>query len=106
VSELTTISLGSREPEVTIRTVPTFDRAVDDFLGDCHRRGFTERTIRAYKRTYDEFSEVCHATSTSRRSRSTIYGVTCRPSHTLRPERWPASRLTWPRCSSGSTWKA
>jgi len=40
-----------------IRTVLTFDRAADDFLSDCHRRGFTERTIRTYQRSYDEFSE-------------------------------------------------
>jgi len=55
VSDL--IAVDSREPEVIIRTVLTFDRAADDFLGDCHRRGFTERTIRTYQRTYDELSE-------------------------------------------------
>ena len=51
------IALDRREPEVIIRTVLTFDRAADDFLSDCHRRGFRERTIRTYQRTYDEFSE-------------------------------------------------
>jgi integrase len=50
------VALDAREPEVIIRTVLTFDRAADDFLSDCHRRGFTERTIRTYERTYDEFS--------------------------------------------------
>jgi integrase len=50
------VSLDLREPEVIIRPVLTFDRAADDFLSDCHRRGFTERTIRTYERTYDEFS--------------------------------------------------
>jgi integrase len=54
VSDL--VALDRREPEVIIRTVLTFDRAADDFLSDCHRRGFTERTIRTYERTYDEFS--------------------------------------------------
>jgi integrase len=34
----------------------TFDRAADDFLSDCARRGFTPRTIATYQRTYDEFS--------------------------------------------------
>lgn len=52
-----TVTLDLREPEVIIRTVLTFDRAVDDFLSDCHQRGFTDRTIRTYQRTYDEFSE-------------------------------------------------
>ena len=51
------IALDLREPKVIIREVLTFDRAADDFLSDCHRRGFTERTIRTYQRTYDEFSE-------------------------------------------------
>jgi hypothetical protein len=45
------ITLDLREPEVIIRTVVTFDRAADDFLSDCHRRGFTERTLRTYQRT-------------------------------------------------------
>lgn len=57
MSEPATVVLDSREPEVIIRTVLTFDRAADDLLSDCHRRGFTERTIRTYQRTYDEFSE-------------------------------------------------
>jgi hypothetical protein len=46
--EPATVVLDSREPEVIIRTVLTFDRAADDLLSDCHRRGFTERTIRTY----------------------------------------------------------
>jgi integrase len=50
------VSLDLREPEVIIRPVLTFDWAADDFLSDCHRRGFTERTIRTYERTYDEIS--------------------------------------------------
>jgi integrase len=51
-----TVTLDLQPPEVIIRTLLTFDRAADDFLSDCARRGFTPRTIDTYQRTYDEFA--------------------------------------------------
>jgi integrase len=35
----------------------TLNRAADDFLGDCRRRGWSERTITTYRRTYDELAD-------------------------------------------------
>jgi integrase/recombinase XerD len=49
--------LDAVPPEVIIRTMITLDRAADDFLGDCRRRGFSERTLNTYRRTYDELCE-------------------------------------------------
>jgi integrase len=56
VSAEQTVALDLRPQGVIIRAVLTFDRAADDFLNDCQRRGFTRRTIATYQRTYDEFS--------------------------------------------------
>lgn len=44
-------------PEVIVRVMITLDRAADDFLGDCRRRGWSERTIDTYRRTYDELCD-------------------------------------------------
>jgi integrase len=43
-------------PEVIVRVMLTFDRAADDHLDDCARRGFTPRTLATYRRTYDLFA--------------------------------------------------
>lgn len=40
-----------------VRVVMTIDRAADDFLGDCERRGFTRTTIASYARTYDQLAD-------------------------------------------------
>ena len=51
------VALHTDPPEVIVRCMLTFDRAVDDHLGDCARRGFTRSTLRTYRRTYDLFGE-------------------------------------------------
>lgn len=49
------VRLDLTPPDVIVRTMLTLDRAADDYLGDCRRRGFSERTLNTYRRTYDEF---------------------------------------------------
>jgi len=44
-------------PEVIIRDMLTFDRAYEDFLGDCRRRGYSQRTLDTYRRTYEELAD-------------------------------------------------
>lgn len=51
------VRLDLAPPEVIVRTMLTLDRAADDFLGDCRRRGFSERTITSYRRTYDQLAD-------------------------------------------------
>lgn len=51
----TTVDL--RPVEVVVRPMLTFDRAADDFLGDCARRGFKPRTLTTYRRTYNLFGD-------------------------------------------------
>lgn len=50
------VVLDASPPEVIIRLMLTFDRAADDHLDDCARRGFTPRTIATYRRTYNLLS--------------------------------------------------
>lgn len=41
---------------VIVRDMLPPDRAIDDFLDDCRRRGYSERTLTTYRRILDEFS--------------------------------------------------
>lgn len=49
--------LELRDPEVIIRLMLTPDRAIDDFLGDCRRRRWSERSIRSYSDTLYAFAD-------------------------------------------------
>jgi len=51
------VLLNAEAAEVIVRVMLTFDRAFEDYLGDCRRRGFSERTLDTYRRTYEELSE-------------------------------------------------
>lgn len=44
-------------PEVIVRVMITFDRAVDLFVGDLARRGYSERTRATYSRILDKFGD-------------------------------------------------
>src|SRR5690242_11546952 len=48
------IALSVDEPQVIIRAMLTTDRAVDLFLGDLARRGYSERTRATYSRILDK----------------------------------------------------
>jgi integrase len=50
-------TLHLQASEVIVRPMLTYDRAADDHLGDCARRGFTPRTLSTYGRTYKEFGD-------------------------------------------------
>jgi len=52
-AELVTVE----EPQVIIRLMLTPDRAIDDFLGDCRRRRWSERSIRSYSDTLYAFAD-------------------------------------------------
>jgi len=45
------------QPRVIIRPMLTPDRAIDDFLGDCRRRRWSERSIRTYADTLYAFAD-------------------------------------------------
>ena len=51
------VTLDRREPEVLIRPMLTTDRAVDLFLGDLARRGYSERTRSTYQRILDKLCD-------------------------------------------------
>lgn len=51
------VQVDLREPEVVIRVVLTSYRAIDDFLGDCARRGYSQRTQATYRRILDQFAD-------------------------------------------------
>lgn len=51
------VVLDLRTPEVIIRPMLTLDRAIDDFLGDCRRRRWSERSIRSYSYTLYQFAD-------------------------------------------------
>jgi integrase/recombinase XerD len=51
------VEVDQRPSEVIVRLMLTYDRAVDDHLGDCARRGFKPRTLTTYRRTYDLFGD-------------------------------------------------
>lgn len=51
------VDLASDGPEVIIRDMMTPYRAIDDFLDDCRRRGYSQRTLTTYKRLLEEFAE-------------------------------------------------
>lgn len=53
----TEVGIDLSDPDVIVRTMLTLDRAADDFLGDCRRRGYSTRTIQTYRRTYDELAD-------------------------------------------------
>lgn len=55
-AEQVEVAVDMRPRDVVVRLMLTFDRAADDHLDDCARRGFTPRTIATYRRTYDLFS--------------------------------------------------
>src|SRR5437899_10214196 len=44
-------------PDLIIRCIMTPDRAIDDFLGDCRARGWSERTISTYAATLYRFAD-------------------------------------------------
>lgn len=48
--------LDNRDGEVILRDMMTPDRAIDDFLDDGLRRGWTERTLTTYRRILDAFA--------------------------------------------------
>jgi site-specific recombinase XerD len=54
VSEVT---VDLREPDVIVRVMLTSYRAIDDFLGDCARRGYSQRTLTTYRRILDQFAD-------------------------------------------------
>lgn len=45
-----TVALDNRQPDVIVRPMLTTDRAVDLFLGDLTRRGYSDRTRTSYSR--------------------------------------------------------
>ena len=49
--------LTEERPDVVIRAMLTPDRAIDDFLADGLRRGWSERTLATYRRILNEFAE-------------------------------------------------
>jgi site-specific recombinase XerD len=51
------IFLDFEAPQVIIRPMLTPDRAIDDFLGDCRRRRWSERSIRSYSDTLYAFAD-------------------------------------------------
>jgi integrase len=54
---MTEIGFVRDEPEVIIRVMLNADRAIDDFIGDCRRLGWSERSIATYERTLFEFAD-------------------------------------------------
>lgn len=51
------VHVDMREPEIVVRLLMTTDRAIDDYLGDLARRGYSQRTLHTYRRILDQFSE-------------------------------------------------
>lgn len=51
------ITLDMHAPEVIIRAMMTTDRAIDLFLGDLARRGYSDRTRTTYSRILDKFCD-------------------------------------------------
>jgi site-specific recombinase XerD len=49
-------ALQAAEPEVIVRVMLATDRAIDLFLADLPRRGYSERTRATYSRTLDKFN--------------------------------------------------
>ena len=51
------VTLDFAAPTVVVRVMLTTHRAIDDFIGDCRRRRWSERTIPEYERTLYEFAD-------------------------------------------------
>jgi site-specific recombinase XerD len=51
------VTLDMHAPEVIIRAMMTTDRAIDLFLGDLARRGYSDRTRTTYSRILDKFCD-------------------------------------------------
>jgi integrase len=54
---VTAEALNIEAPEIIVRPMMILDRAADDFLSDCRRRGWSTRSIQTYRRTYNEFAD-------------------------------------------------
>jgi site-specific recombinase XerD len=51
------VGLDFDQPTVIVRVMLTPDRAIDDFLGDCRRRRWSERSIHSYAATLYAFAD-------------------------------------------------